>query len=96
MKDGTIYWLAPDLAVEVLSESNTPAEMARKRQEYFTAGVRLVWFVDPDARTEEVYTAPDQSTVVNEEGTLDGGAVLPGFTLPLRDLFPELDLQGNG
>jgi Uma2 family endonuclease len=94
--DEPVPQLAPDLAVEVLSESNTPAEMARKRQEYFTAGVRLVWFVDPDARTVEVYTAPDQSTVLGEGDTLDGGAVLPGFTLPLRELFAELDLQGNG
>ena len=41
--------LAPDLAVEVLSQSNTEAEMTRKRGEYFAAGVRLVWLVDPDA-----------------------------------------------
>jgi Uma2 family endonuclease len=94
--DEPVPELAPDLAVEVLSESNTPAEMARKRQEYFNAGVRLVWFVDPDARTVEVYTAPDQSTALNEGDTLDGGAVLPGFAVPLRELFAELDLQGNG
>ncbi len=94
--DEPVPELAPDLAVEVLSASNTPAEMARKRQEYVTAGVRLVWFVDPDARTVEVYTAPDQPTVLNEGDTLDGGAVLPEFKLPLRELFAELDLEGNG
>jgi hypothetical protein len=82
--------LVPDLAVEVLSPSNTEAEMARKRQEYFAAGVRLVWMVDPDARTVTVYTAPDQSTVLGEVDTLSGDPVLPGFTLPLRDLFAEL------
>jgi Uma2 family endonuclease len=87
--------LAPDLAVEVLSEGNTPGEMARKRQEYFAAGVRLVWMVDPRARTVEVYTAPDQSTRLHAEHTLDGGEVLPGFALPLRELFAELDLQGQ-
>jgi Uma2 family endonuclease len=88
--------LAPDLAVEVLSESNTPGEMARKRQEYFAAGVRLVWVVDPEARTVEVFTTPEHCTVLHEEHTLEGGEVLPGLTLPLRELFAALDPQGNG
>jgi Uma2 family endonuclease len=86
--------LAPDLAVEVLSSSNTPAEMARKRLDYFTAGVRLVWEIDPDARTVSVYTGVDTVRLLSAQDTLDGGAVLPGFTLPLRDLFAELDRQG--
>jgi Uma2 family endonuclease len=81
--------------VEVLSAGNTPGEMARKCQEYFAAGVRLVWVVAPEARTVEVYTDPDQSTVRHEVDTLEGGAVLPGFALPLRELFAELDRQGN-
>ncbi len=53
---------APDLAVEVLSPSNTPAEMARKRREYFQAGVRLVWEVNPKARTVAVFDSPERST----------------------------------
>lgn len=85
--------LAPDLAVEVLSPSNTPREMARKRQEYFAAGVRLVWLVDPATRTVGVYTAPESPTQLREHDTLDGGVVLPGFTLPLQELFAELDRQ---
>jgi Uma2 family endonuclease len=88
--------VAPDLAVEVLSTSNTAGEMARKCQEYFAAGVRLVWLVDPETRTVAVYTAPDQSTTLHEEQTLAGGAVLPGFALPVRELFAELDRQGTG
>lgn len=86
--------LAPDLAVEVLSTSNTPAEMRRKRLDYFTAGVRLVWEVDPDARTVSVYTGVDTVRVLAVGDTLDGGAVLPGFTLLVRDLFAELDRRG--
>src|SRR4051812_15895538 len=87
--------LAPDLGVEILSPSNTPREMSRKRREYFTAGVRLVWIIDLDARTASVYTAPDQQPlIISESQTLDGGDVLAGFTLPLRDLFAELDRQG--
>jgi Uma2 family endonuclease len=88
--------LAPDLAVEVISESNTEGEMVRKRREYFSAGVRLVWLIDPKARTVAVYTAPEQFAVLEETDTLDGAPVLPGFTLPLPELFGELDRQGNG
>jgi Uma2 family endonuclease len=88
--------LVPDLAVEVLSESNTEAEMTRKRREYFAAGVRLVWYVDPEMRTVEVYTTPDECTTLHAAHTLEGDTVLPGFALPLRELFAELDRQGNG
>jgi len=87
--------LAPDLAIEVLSAGNTPDEMARKRQDYFTAAVRLVWIVDPVARTVAVYTSPESVTVLATTAILNGGEVLPGFTLPLQDLFAELDLQGS-
>lgn len=86
--------IAPDLAVEVISRGNTPSEMARKRAEYFQAGVRLLWAVDPRSRTVTVYTAPDRSTVLTEADTLDGGDVLPGFAYPLRELFGELDEHG--
>jgi Uma2 family endonuclease len=81
--------LAPDLAIEVLSESNTRKEMDEKLRDYFTAGVRLVWYVDPPARTVTVYTNPQQPMVLHEGETLDGGAVLPGFSLPLRGLFAD-------
>jgi Uma2 family endonuclease len=85
--------LAPDLAVEILSVSNTRAEMERKLHDYFAHGVRLVWYIDPRARTVRIYTGPDYDrfTELDETGTLDGGAVLPGFTLPLGQLFGQLD-----
>jgi Uma2 family endonuclease len=79
--------LAPDLAVEILSRSNTTAEMPRKLAEYFAAGVRLVWYLDPVARNARVFTAPDASQLVTEDQILDGGLVLPGFTLLLREWF---------
>jgi Uma2 family endonuclease len=82
--------LYPDLAVEVLSSSNTPAEMRRKRHEYFAAGTRLVWQIDPTSRIATVYTAPETFTEVGTAGTLDGGAVLPGFTLSLAALFDRV------
>ncbi|HWY86390.1 MAG TPA: Uma2 family endonuclease [Gemmataceae bacterium] len=81
----------PDLAVEVLSEANTPEEMERKLREYFLAGVRLVWMIDPRKRTAEVYTAPDApAATLDETQALDGGKVLPGFTLALAELFARL------
>jgi Uma2 family endonuclease len=82
---------APDLAVEVLSPSNTPLEMNRKLQDYFTAGVSLVWYVDPGNRTVQVFTAVDQATFLQEDQNLNGDPVLPGFVQPLRDLFAQLE-----
>lgn len=79
--------LSPDLAVEVLSEGNTEKEMDRKLREYFQAGTKLVWYVDPDARTVRVYTSPHRSKLLTEKDTLDGGKVLPGFSLPIQKWF---------
>jgi Uma2 family endonuclease len=87
--------LVPDLSAEVLSEGNTDEEMTRKLREYFTAGVRLVWMAEPRLRAVTVYTAPEQPVVLQEGDTLDGGAVLPGFSLLLREWFAELDRQGT-
>lgn len=86
--------LAPNLAVEVLSRSNTPGEMAAKRQDYFAAGVEVVWEIDPRVRTVVVYTSVTASTTLTAADTLDGSPVLPRFTLPLQQLFAELDRQG--
>jgi Uma2 family endonuclease len=83
--------LVPDLAVEVLSKSNTPAEMKRKRREYFDAGVQLVWIIDPKARTANVYTAPEEPTFIDRDGVVSGGEVLPGFTLALAELFARAE-----
>jgi Uma2 family endonuclease len=82
--------LVPDLAVEVLSEGNTPGEMARKLREYFLAGVQLVWLVNLKTRTVRAYTAPDRCDVLKEGDTLAGGAVLPGLALPLQQIFARV------
>ena len=86
--------IAPDLAVEILSTGNTKREMERKRREYFAAGTVLVWMVDPDSRTVTVYTSKTEFRTLSEADVLDGGAVLPGFTVELRTLFAELDRVG--
>lgn len=86
--------LAPDLVVEILSESNTAAEMERKRGEYFASGVRLIWEVDPETRTVAVY-GPDRSVeILGASQRLDGRDVLPDFTLDLGEFFAELDRLG--
>lgn len=83
--------LVPDLAVEVLSKGNTKQEMDRKLHDYFTAGVRAVWYVDPEKRTVRVFTDPDQAVLLREKGILEGGDVLPSFSLPLSELFRDLE-----
>jgi Uma2 family endonuclease len=91
--------LAPELAIEVLSIGNTPKEMERKLREYFLAGVILVWFINSDTRTVEVFTAPDQSRLLDEGQILDGGEVLPGLALPVKDIFlyvPRESMTGKG
>jgi Uma2 family endonuclease len=82
-----IWSLAPDLAVEILSASNTREEMERKLLEYFQAGSKLVWYVAPDERTVRVYSSPKKFVLLTENDTLEGGKVLPGFTLPIKKWF---------
>ena len=84
--------LAPDLAVEVLSDDNTPKEMSRKLDDYFDAGVRLVWFVDPRRRRVKVFTGKKSSKKLGESETLTGGRVLPGLSVPLAELFADVEI----
>lgn len=84
--------LSPNLVVEVLGPGNTKAEMARKRLEYFHAGVELIWIVDCRNRSVAVYTSPGEYTIVGEEEILNGGTVLPGFKCPVADIFSDLDI----
>ena len=83
--------MAPDLAVEVLSRSNTKREMQRKLREYLDSGVRLVWFVDLPTRSVTVYASDGSSAVVPETSELSGGDVLPGFSVAVAQFFTKLD-----
>jgi Uma2 family endonuclease len=80
----TVY---PDLAVEVISKGNTRAEIQRKLREFFFAGMRVGWVIHPRKQTAEVYTAPDVRSKLTIEGTLDAAPAVPGFRLPMADLF---------
>ena len=86
--------LYPDLAVEVLSPNNTRAEMRQKRQDFFDAGTSLVWQIDPAAGTAEIYTRPEEpDATIPADGALDGGAVLPGVSIPLADVLAAVELN---
>ena len=76
-----------DLLRRLESKSNTKAEIARKLEEYFAAGTRLAWVVDPKSRTVRVHTEPRESVALGVDGVLDGGDVLRGLRLPVRDVF---------
>ena len=82
------YWrLAPDLAVEIRSPSNSPLEIQEKVLEYLQAGTRMVWVVDPERRAVVVYRSAHAVRTVPAGGSLEGEDVVPGFSLPLAELF---------
>ena len=81
--------VVPDLAIEVVSPSDDAEELMEKIEEYFRAGVRLVWVVYPIRRLVYVYESTLNVHGLDATAELDGGAVLPGFRLPLRELFAQ-------
>jgi Uma2 family endonuclease len=87
LPDDAISKVIPTLAVEVLSKSNTKAEIDRKLRDFFSAGVKLAWVIDPKTLAAKVYTTAVRFKELGPDGVLDGGRVLPGFKLPLADLF---------
>jgi Uma2 family endonuclease len=88
------WHVVPDLAVEVVSPSDAACEMVAKTEEYFRAGVRLVWLFFPTQRLVYVYEDRKSVRILDARDTLDGGTVLPGFALRLSSLF-ESDLSGD-
>lgn len=78
---------APDLAVEVISPSNKVTDMHRKIRQLLAAGTALVWIVHPETRTVEVHTRSGAVTLEADD-ILSGGDVLPGFEIPVREIFP--------
>lgn len=89
--DQPVPHVVPTLAVEVLSASNTKDEMERKRKEYFTAGVALIWEVELERRLLTSFSAPNSHTEYTEHETVRHVPILPGFELSLREVFSELD-----
>jgi Uma2 family endonuclease len=81
--------VAPDFAVEVKSPTDSKREMRRKAEKYLAYGTKLVWLVFIEERLIEVYMPNLDVLVYGIDDTLDGGDVLPGFTLPVKDIFPS-------
>lgn len=79
---------APDLAVEIISPNDKADDVQRKVLDYLNYGVRLVWVIYPDTRTIVVHT-PAGSRMLGQDDMLDGGDVLPGFSLLVRNIFPS-------
>jgi Uma2 family endonuclease len=78
----------PDLAVEVKSPTDSKRELRLKAEDYIRFGTKMVWLVFPDEKRIEVYVPGEDVRELGINHTLDGGDVLPGFTLPVRDIFP--------
>ncbi len=78
---------APDLAVEVVSPSDTMAELLQKVGEYLEAGTSLVWVVVPSRREVYVYRPVGAPEVIGDDGVLTGDPVLPGLSIGVADLF---------
>ena len=80
----------PDLAVEVLSPANDSSEMRIKVVNYLRAGA-TVWVADPDKKRVEIFSPNKQPKTVGVKDVLDGGDVLPEFSLKVADIFAALD-----
>ncbi len=78
---------APDLCIEVLSPSEEAADMARKVREYFASGAQIVWQMFPETETVKVYTSPEDFTLYTAQDTIDCPELLPGFRVPVSELF---------
>jgi Uma2 family endonuclease len=83
---------APDLAVEILSPDQHWAQFLDKIQFYLLYGVRLVWVIDPATATITVQTPGQEGRILRSGDILDGGDVLPGFTVPVDDIFAQTQI----
>jgi Uma2 family endonuclease len=85
----SVWDLVPDLAIEVVSPTNSAADVQQKIHEYFDAGVSKVWVVYPEQKNIYIYASPTKIQVLQLGDELDGGDLLPGFKLPLSALFED-------
>lgn len=79
--------VAPELTVEILSPTDRPEQVRRKLGEYFAAGVLQVWVIDPATRTVQVHHGDGEPESLAPGATLTGGDLLPGFRLPVDEIF---------
>ena len=88
---GALWALAPDLAVEVISPTDVGNDVMDKMKEYFAAGCKAVWIIWPSLEQVHVYSSPKSIRIFSQTDTLEGDPVIPGFRLPLIELFPIYD-----
>jgi Uma2 family endonuclease len=81
---------APDVVVEVLSPSDTSSAMQEKTLDYLNAGAKLIWLVDPTARTVTVVRADGTARILRARDTLQGEDILPGFSVAVSEFFDDL------
>ena len=81
--------VAPEVVVEILSPDNRPSEVAQKVQEYLSIGVDRVWVVDRRHRQVRVYRSPEQVDTLGIGDTLRDEEILPGFFIPISELFRD-------
>jgi Uma2 family endonuclease len=90
-----VWRLPPDLAVEVLSPSNSDKEIALKIEEYFAAGAKLVWIIDPVTQTTKVYRSTSDVQTLSRSESLSGEELLPGLSIPLARIFTHNAITGE-
>lgn len=84
------FWpIAPDLAAEIISPSETASDIQEKVQDYLAAGTRLIWLIYPRTKTVVEYQSAAHIRQLGVDDILEGGATIPGFTYPLKRLFRE-------
>lgn len=88
-RDDNAWDVVPDIAVEVISPTELAEEILDKLNDYFQAGVSLVWVVYPSLRLVYVYESLTRVRGLTANDELDGGAVLPGFRVAVATLFPQ-------
>jgi Uma2 family endonuclease len=93
---GEAWDVIPDLAVEVVSESNSANEIAIKLSDYFKAGVQQVWIVYAETRQVYFYSSVTLVQILPDSATLDGGNLIPGFRLPVAELFGDEPTSESG
>ena len=88
-REAKFFQGAPDLAVEVLSPSNSRREVDERLSDFFSSGAQLAWVIDPERELVEVCHSPTQRRLLGSGAMLDGEQLLPGFQYPIADLFKE-------
>jgi Uma2 family endonuclease len=95
MPTNAVWTLHPDLAVEVLSPSNSEKEITLKIDEYFAVGAKLVWIIDPVTQTAKAYRSTSDVRTVTRDESLSGESLLPGLSIPLAKILTHDAITGK-